>query len=216
MKNASKAILKLLKHKSTSPGVHNKNREDVEQKKLCLTLGFSKGFTLIELLVVVLIIGILSSVALPQYNKAVWKSRTAQLYTAVRSLATAQEAYYLANGEYSKEFVNLDISFDGLKKKTDSNLGSVGSSDAIRYNENFELILNITNYFVFSFAVFRTGPYHGGGILFSHKANLSIADKQMYCVEVGSLLEEGEFCRKVVGLSSTAVSGNNARYYPMN
>lgn len=57
-----------------------------------------KGFTLIELLVVVLIIGILSSVALPQYQKAVLKSRSAEAWANLKNLNMAVTAYCLEGG----------------------------------------------------------------------------------------------------------------------
>lgn len=68
-----------------------------------------KGFTLIELLVVVLIIGILSAVALPQYQKAVEKARATQALTLLKSIGSAANVYYMANGDYPTSFGELDV-----------------------------------------------------------------------------------------------------------
>ena len=70
----------------------------------------SQGFTLIELLVVVLIIGILAAIAVPQYQKAVMKANLHKGIPLVESLYQAQQAYYLANGNFAADVDDLDVS----------------------------------------------------------------------------------------------------------
>ena len=68
-----------------------------------------KGFTLIELLVVVLIIGILSSIALPRYQKAVLQAKAATVFPKITALETAEKEFKMANGYYTSDLSALSI-----------------------------------------------------------------------------------------------------------
>lgn len=79
----------------------------------------NKGFTLIELLVVVLIIGILSAVALPQYTAAVEKARSAEALALMSAIAGSAERYYLQKDAWPNSFAKLDIEVPLVRGTTD-------------------------------------------------------------------------------------------------
>ena len=110
-------------------------------KKSCLEGCFCSkaGFTLIELLVVVLIIGILAAVAVPQYQKAVEKSRATEAVTILSSLEKAVSVWVLENGLPSTEtnFLggsdvrNATLDIDLPCEPSDINSGDCQSSSEI-------------------------------------------------------------------------------------
>ena len=158
-----------------------------------------QAFTLIELLVVVLIIGILAAVALPQYQRAVEKSRATQAFTIVKSLAEAQERYFLANGEYATSFDSFDIEIPGTdatyngyaRKKTDYfdfGLNTMSDTPIIAFAQRWE-----------------KGQVHVGGK--GHYSFVKVAnDPNIYCkLSSGGLGDPWQICKTLSGGQMSSV-----------
>lgn len=93
----------------------------------------SLGFTLIEILVVVVIIAVLAAVAVPQYQRAVYKSRFRALMSIARGVNQGNEDFYLTNGHYAEDLSSLMI--------TGSNEYPDGTSVQLSTNDKYSYVL---------------------------------------------------------------------------
>ena len=126
-----------------------------------------KGFTLLELLVVVLIIGILASIALPQYQMAVTKAKVASILPLMRRWKDALQEYKLQHGDYDApdaSYLGVNWPSDWKKFGTNNLCGNskICSNDywfACGYTEEGQVYCSTTKNGEFSINIYQSDSY---------------------------------------------------------
>ena len=94
-----------------------------------------KGFTLIEVLIVVIILGILATLAIPQFNSMVNRARLAEAWAGLGAVRTAQAVYYMEDATTYADDV-ADIDFDAPTDALFTYAVSAGNSTNFKATAN--------------------------------------------------------------------------------
>ena len=177
-----------------------------------MTHGWSMGFSLVELLVVVLIIGILSAIALPQYEKIIEKSRATQALIFLRNIADAQKVYFMENGTYARKFSDLgiDIPWTG----TEEGVVYPRITDT-RSNQQWSVQIQWdTDADSLTYIIRLNGKYKGGGFAI-YNGRAGKPESNTICLErrsYGVIFQgqPGDYCIKI--MNSTALPAYSTFY----
>lgn len=88
------------------------------------------GVTLLELMIVVVIIGILASIAYPNYREFVARAKRNEAKAALLQIAQNQERFYLQNNTYTLDMTQLGFPDDPFITDTESYSVNVTAADA--------------------------------------------------------------------------------------
>ena len=165
----------------------------------------SQGFTLIELLVVVLIIGILAAVAVPQYQKAMEKSKAVEALSLLKTLQQTYDTYYLANGTYPTNWEQLDVQISWTGNEKYINV----SYDPSKSNEDWAVQLHHGGSWK-GISIGRiSGPYQGAGFIYLYQCGeaTDVPLHQILCVESRNSSkpfnkQPGDYCQKIFNAPS--------------
>ncbi len=86
------------------------------------------GFTLMELLIVVIIIGILATLALPQFSRVIDQSREAEAMNMIGSILSAELLYYQEKLVFTTASTDLSIGIPVMKNWSTPSFSISGST----------------------------------------------------------------------------------------
>ncbi|WP_432635727.1 type IV pilin protein [Candidatus Avelusimicrobium sp.] len=157
--------------------------------------GNNAGFTLIELLVVVLIIGVLSAIALPQYTTAVEKSRAAEALTLMSATRDAVERYRFQKDAWpsANNFAVLDVEIP----QNGSNYGGKNYKITMQQLSSTKFVINATRNTTKDVYQLKTVMEDNGSVIQTYRYCGAVNDAAEKPSQLSDSSKAGQYCNAI-------------------